>query len=87
VITVNRLSLPTNRRGVVFGVSILMLEKDMEDLIASYPDDFFPRRSFTLTGRQRSFAGIGRFDLTFEDEFKSISEKTHHVPCDATCNF
>lgn len=48
-----------------------MLEKDMEDLIASYPDDCFPRRSFTLTGRQRSFAGIGRFDLTFEDEFKS----------------
>jgi hypothetical protein len=48
-----------------------MLEKDMEDLIAAYPDDFFPRRSFTLTGRQQSFAGIGRFDLAFEDEFKS----------------
>jgi len=49
----------------------LMIEKDMEDLIATYPDDFFPRRHFVLIGRQRSFAGIGRFDLVFEDEFKS----------------
>jgi len=48
-----------------------MIEKDMEDLIATYPDDFFPRRHFVLIGRQRSFAGIGRFDLVFEDEFKS----------------
>lgn len=48
-----------------------MIEKDMEDLIAAYPDDFFPRRNFVLIGRQRSFAGCGRFDLAFEDEFKS----------------
>src|SRR2546425_493499 len=48
-----------------------MIEKDMEDLIAAYPDDFFPHKSFVLTGRQRSFAGIGRFDLAFEDEFKT----------------
>jgi Endonuclease NucS len=48
-----------------------MIEKDMEDLIASFPDDFFPRRRFVLIGRQQSFSGIGRFDLLFEDEFKS----------------
>jgi len=48
-----------------------MIEKDMEDLIAAYPDDFCPRRNFVLIGRQRSFAGIGRFDLAFEDEFES----------------
>jgi hypothetical protein len=44
-----------------------MIEKDMEDLIASYPDDFFPRRHFVLIGRQESFASVGRFDLLFED--------------------
>jgi hypothetical protein len=48
-----------------------MIEKDMEDLISAYPDDFFPHRSFVLLDRQRSFAGIGRFDLLFEDEFKT----------------
>ncbi len=48
-----------------------MIEKDMEDLIASFPNDFFPRRHFVLIGRQQSFSGIGRFDLLFEDEFKS----------------
>ena len=48
-----------------------MLEKDMEDLIAGYPDDFFPGRGFALRGRQKSFAGVGRFDLLFEDSFKT----------------
>jgi hypothetical protein len=48
-----------------------MLEKDMEDLIADYPDDFFPDRGFELRGRQESFAGVGRFDLLFEDRFKT----------------
>jgi hypothetical protein len=28
-------------------------------------------RNFVLVGRQRSFAGIGRFDVAFEDEFKT----------------
>jgi RecB family endonuclease NucS len=46
-----------------------MNERDMEDLIAKYPDDFFPGRGFELRGRQKSFAGIGRFDLLFEDRF------------------
>jgi Endonuclease NucS len=48
-----------------------MIEKDMEDLIAAFPDDFFPRKQFVLIGRQQSFSGVGRFDLLFEDEFKS----------------
>jgi len=48
-----------------------MIERDMEDLIAAYPSDFFPRHSFVLIGRQQSFAGVGRFDLAFEDEFKN----------------
>ena len=48
-----------------------MIEKDMEDLISAYPDDFFPHRNLVLVDRQGSFAGIGRFDLLFEDEFKT----------------
>jgi hypothetical protein len=48
-----------------------MLERDMEDLVANYPDDFFPGRGFELRGRQQSFAGVGRFDLLFEDRFKT----------------
>ncbi len=48
-----------------------MIEKDMEDLIAAFPDDFFPRKHLVLVGRQQSFSGVGRFDLLFEDEFKS----------------
>ncbi len=49
-----------------------MLERDMEELIASHPDDFFPGRGFEIKGRQKSFAGVGRFDLLFEDRFKTI---------------
>jgi hypothetical protein len=45
-----------------------MLERDMEDLIAAHPKDFF-KREFTLIGRQKSFADVGRFDLLFKDEF------------------
>src|ERR1700687_985673 len=48
-----------------------MIERDMEDLIAAYPEEFFSRKQFVLIGRQKSFAGVGRFDLMFEDEFKS----------------
>jgi hypothetical protein len=46
-----------------------MTERDMEDLIAAYPDDFFPHKGFQLKGRQQSFAGVGRFDLLFTDRF------------------
>lgn len=45
-----------------------MIERDMEDLIAAYPSDFFPRFSLTLVGRQQSFEGVGRFDLLFFDQ-------------------
>jgi RecB family endonuclease NucS len=48
-----------------------MTEKDMEDLIAAYPDDFFFGRGFVLLGRQRSLTGVGRFDLLFKDRFES----------------
>ncbi len=41
----------------------------MEDLIASYPQEFFPGQGLTLSGRQQSFAGVGRFDLLFKDRF------------------
>jgi len=47
-----------------------VLEREMEDLIATYPDDFFPGRGFKLKGRQQSYAGVGRFDLLFEDRFQ-----------------
>lgn len=48
-----------------------MNERDMEDLIAAYPAEFFPQNKLTLKGRQKSFAGVGRFDLLFEDEFQT----------------
>lgn len=46
-----------------------MLEREMEDLIANYPDHFFPRHDFVLKGRQQSFRGVGRFDLLFTDRY------------------
>jgi len=48
-----------------------MNEREMEDLIARFPSDFFPRRQLVLKGRQQSFACVGRFDLLFEDEFQT----------------
>ena len=45
-----------------------MIEKEMEDLLAAHHEDFFPKKRLTLKGRQQSFAGVGRFDLLFEDE-------------------
>jgi endonuclease NucS-like protein len=46
-----------------------MTEREMEDLIAAYPDDFFPNKGLCLKGRQQSFSGVGRFDLLFTDRF------------------
>ena len=43
----------------------------MEQLIAAYPDDFFPRHVLRLCGRQQTFKGVGRFDLHFQDQFDS----------------
>ena len=50
-------------------INIMMLERDMEDLIAAHPEEFFPGHNLTLSGRQQTFAGIGRFDLLFKDGF------------------
>jgi len=48
-----------------------MLEKDIENLIAQHPDEFFPNSGFKLIGQQvkldRCFA-----DLVFEDKYKRI---------------
>jgi hypothetical protein len=44
----------------------------MEGLIAAFPDDFFFGRQFVLLARQQSLAGVGRFDLLFEDRFNSM---------------
>jgi len=46
-----------------------MLEKDIENLIAQYPDEFFPNSGFTLIGQQ---VKLGRCyaDIIFEDKHK-----------------
>jgi len=43
----------------------------MEELIAKFPEEFFPRKKWVLKDRQKSFAGVGRFDLLFEDEYQT----------------
>ncbi|MGC2830051.1 MAG: hypothetical protein WB994_10460 [Candidatus Acidiferrum sp.] len=48
-----------------------MTEREMEDLMAAHVGEFFPRRLFILKGRQGVFAGIGRFDPLFEDQFEN----------------
>lgn len=48
-----------------------MTEREMEDLIAAYPNELIPGHDLTLKGRQESFAGVGRFDLLFVDRFKT----------------
>ncbi len=44
-----------------------MLERDMEELIARFTEDFFRGAGLQLKGRQQSFAEVGRFDLLFSD--------------------
>ena len=46
-----------------------MIEREMEDLIATHAEEFYPRHVLVLKGRQGTFASVGRFDLLFEDEF------------------
>src|SRR6266849_6687294 len=48
-----------------------MIEREMEDLIAAHAEEFFPRHVLVLKGRQGSLAGVGRFDLLFEDQFEN----------------
>lgn len=43
-----------------------MLEKDIENLIAQHPKEFFPDENFTLISQQYSIAGK-RIDILFED--------------------
>lgn len=46
-----------------------MLEKDMEELIANYPNDFFPDYNLELLDRQGILDNTARFDLLFSDSF------------------
>ncbi len=48
-----------------------MTERQMEDLIAEFPNDFFRSHGLILKGRQQSFAEVGRFDLLFVDSFQT----------------
>ena len=43
----------------------------MEDLIAEFPSDFFPRQKLVFRRRQESMGEVGRFDLLFQDEFQT----------------
>ncbi len=45
-----------------------MLEKDIENLIAQHPDEFFPREGFRLI-QQQYVVNRRRFDVLFEDRF------------------
>ena len=44
-----------------------MLEKDIENLIAKYPDEFFPNAGFKLVGQQIKL-GKCYADIIFEDK-------------------
>lgn len=44
-----------------------MLEKDIENLIAEHPDDFFPGEGFRLISQQYTIEGK-RIDILFEDK-------------------
>ena len=45
-----------------------MLEKDIENLLANYPDDFFPKAGFILQGQQVRL-GNCRADILFKDKY------------------
>ncbi len=48
-----------------------MLEKDIENLIARFPEEFFPNSSFTLVSQQYK-TGSCFADLVFEDKHKRM---------------
>jgi hypothetical protein len=48
-----------------------MTERQMEDLIAQFPDEFFGGYALVLKGRQQSFSEVGRFDLLFVDSYQT----------------
>ena len=45
-----------------------MLEKDIENLLANYPDEFFPKAGFILQGQQVRL-GNCRADILFKDKY------------------
>ena len=45
-----------------------MLEKEMEDLIANYPDDFFPGKHLELVEKQKRILDVGVFNVFFRNE-------------------
>ena len=47
---------------------LLVLEKDIENLLANYPDDFFPNAGFILHGQQVRL-GNCRADILFKDKY------------------
>ncbi|MEI7423930.1 MAG: hypothetical protein WCK18_17645 [Prolixibacteraceae bacterium] len=57
-----------------------MLEKDLENLIAQHPDEFFPNSGFTLIGQQVKL-GKCYADIIFEDRLRGIETKN----CPANC--
>jgi hypothetical protein len=48
-----------------------MTERQMEDLISQFPDEFFRGHGLVLRGRQQSLAEVGRFDLLFVDSYQT----------------
>ncbi len=46
----------------------MMLEKDMENLIAKCPDEFFPNSGFKLV-RQQENLSQRRVDIVFKDKY------------------
>ena len=46
-----------------------MLEKDIENLVANYPEEIFPGEGFKLIGQQITIEGR-RLDILFEDKHK-----------------
>ena len=45
-----------------------MLEKDIENLIAAHPKEFFPREEFKLVAQQHTIKKR-RLDILFEDKY------------------
>jgi hypothetical protein len=47
---------------------VMMLEKDMENLIAKHPDEFFPNSGFNLVCQQKNLSQR-RVDIVFNDKY------------------
>jgi len=48
-----------------------VLEKDIENLIATHPEEFFPKENFRLIGQQYTL-DRRRLDILFEDKFNRL---------------